>query len=132
MTDAGAYFVGRVAGRHKMSPNISPHKTIEGAVGGVLSTVALFPLLGLAFRAAVGAAGYQVQVNLWLLCLLGLVCSFAAIFGDLAGSVVKRACHIKDFGHILPGHGGVLDRFDSVLLVAPLLFLLVQVVHVVS
>lgn len=132
VTDAGAYFVGRVAGRHKMSPTISPHKTVEGAVGGVACTVALFPLLGFAFRAAVGAAGYQVQVHFGLLCLLGLVCSLAAIFGDLAGSVIKRECDIKDFGHILPGHGGVLDRFDSVLLVAPLLFLLLQVLRVVS
>lgn len=132
ITDAGAYFIGRFFGRHKMSPAISPNKTVEGAVGGVLCTVVLFPVTGAIFQSAVAAAQYEVSIHYPLLALMGLVCALAAVFGDLVGSVIKRECKIKDFGHVLPGHGGILDRFDSVLLVAPLFYLLVQVFNVVS
>lgn len=132
VTDAGAYFVGRFFGRHKMAPKISPKKTIEGAVGGVVCSVALFPVAGLIYQSYAAFVHTPVTVNYPLLLLMGFFSAAAAIFGDLIGSVIKRECQIKDFGHILPGHGGIMDRFDSVMFVAPLMYLLVQIWHVVS
>ncbi|ADU27155.1 phosphatidate cytidylyltransferase [Ethanoligenens harbinense] len=132
ITDAGAYFVGRFLGRHKMAPQISPKKTVEGAVGGVVCSTVLFPVAGLIYQSYAASLHIGVTVNYPLLVVMGVLCALAAIFGDLAASIIKRECRIKDFGHILPGHGGIMDRFDSVMFVAPLLYVLVQIVHVVS
>lgn len=132
ITDAGAYFVGRFLGRHKMAPQISPKKTVEGAVGGVACSAALFPVAGLVYQNYAASLHIGVTVNYPLLVVMGVLCALAAIFGDLAASIIKRECQIKDFGHILPGHGGIMDRFDSVMFVAPLMYVLVQVVHLVS
>lgn len=132
ITDAGAYFVGRFLGKHKMAPKISPKKTIEGAVGGVVCSMVLFPVAGLLYQSYAAFMHTPVTVNYPLLLLMGFLSALAAIFGDLIGSVIKRECQIKDFGHILPGHGGIMDRFDSVMFVAPLLYVLVQIWHVVS
>lgn len=132
VTDAGAYFVGRFFGKHKMAPKISPKKTIEGAVGGVVCSVVLFPVAGLVYQSYAAFVHTPVVVNYPLLLLMGFFSALAAIFGDLIGSIIKRECQIKDFGHILPGHGGIMDRFDSVLFVAPLLYVLVQILPVVS
>lgn len=132
ITDAGAYFVGRFLGKHKMAPKISPKKTIEGAVGGVVCSMVLFPVAGLLYQSYAAFVHTPVTVNYPLLVLMGFLSALAAIFGDLIGSVIKRECQIKDFGHILPGHGGIMDRFDSVMFVAPLMYVLVQIWHVVS
>lgn len=113
--DSGAYFVGVAIGRHKMAPNISPKKSWEGAAGGVLSAVLCMFLYAVILQIAFD---FQVRYVFALLC--GILGSVTCILGDLTYSVVKRQTGIKDYGNLLPGHGGVLDRFDSMSLVAPL------------
>lgn len=126
ITDAGAYFIGRLLGRHKLAPDISPKKTIEGAVGGVVCTVAAFLASVPVYGAYVRAHGQAVTFDMPHLVIVALLCAVMAVLGDLAASVIKRQCNIKDFGNILPGHGGVLDRFDSVMFVAPTLLIFLQ------
>lgn len=111
--DSGAYFSGRALGRHKMAPHLSPKKTVEGAIGGVLLTVV---------AALVIQQFLPLATNLLHTCLIGLLVAFGAIVGDLFESYLKRSFGVKDSGKILPGHGGFADRFDSFLLVAPICF----------
>ena len=115
-SDAGAYFAGRFFGQHKLAPVISQHKTIEGAIGGMISSV-LFMLV----YCAVLQFGFGFQVRYGFAIIYGLLGSAVGIFGDLCFSVVKRQTGIKDYGNLIPGHGGVLDRFDSMMMVAPLM-----------
>ena len=116
MNDAGAYFVGMKFGKHKLVPVVSPNKTIEGLAGGLAASVVGMILYGLLLQFA-----FQFQVN-YLLCILYCILGGAAgVFGDLCFSVVKRQTGIKDYGNLFPGHGGVLDRFDSLMTVAPLI-----------
>lgn len=123
LSDTGAYFTGRALGRHKMAPYISPKKSWEGALGGLLAStltgLLLVPLIGLPISLASGA-------------LLGAVGSIAGQIGDLAESLIKRQVDIKDSGHIIPGHGGILDRVDSLLFTAPVLYYMIQIVLYVS
>lgn len=121
-SDTGAYFVGCAIGKHKMAPIISPKKTWEGAVGGILICGICMLLVAKLFQLAVP----QFQVNFLLLILMAPLVSVASIIGDLSASLVKRQFGIKDFGNIMPGHGGVLDRFDSVLFTLPLIWGIVQ------
>ncbi len=121
MTDTGAYTVGRLCGKHKLLPSVSPKKTVEGALGGIAICVAVLLLYGLLCQEAFG-----YTVRYLPLIGLGVLGSVFAQFGDLVASCIKREHEIKDFGTILPGHGGVLDRFDSVLLVAPFVFYYLQ------
>lgn len=110
-TDIFAYFVGRYWGRHKLSPLISPKKTVEGAVGGLLLSSLVISLAGwLVFRYYYDDMAYYHYV------VLALLCSAFGQFGDLTASAIKRFSGIKDFGNVLLGHGGVLDRLDSILL----------------
>lgn len=118
--DCGAFFAGKAFGRHKLCPEISPKKTVEGLVGGVVSSVAIMALLGW-FFSSVFYQGER-QVNYVSLLLIGLLGSLTSVLGDLSFSLIKRSCNIKDFGNVLPGHGGVLDRFDSVIFTAPLVY----------
>ena len=127
-TDSGAYFVGCSIGKHKMTPIISPHKTWEGAVGGVVVCTLL--MLGCGWLFETFTTGYEVQYGYLL--MLAPVLSIVSMLGDLSASLVKRQFGIKDFGKIMPGHGGVLDRFDSLLFVAPLLWAAVQVLPIVT
>lgn len=117
MTDTGGYFIGRFFGRHKLVPEISPKKTVEGAIGAVVFSVIGCVLLGV-FANIISNA----QSNLLLLAAVGAVGSCTAQVGDLIASQMKRTCGVKDFGNIMPGHGGVLDRFDSVIMTAPLVY----------
>ncbi len=129
ITDAGAYFVGRFLGKHKMAPTISPHKTWEGAAGGIIINV-----IGLVIISWVYSFFYLKDtghINYIAVVIYGVLCAVAAIVGDLAMSFIKRSCNIKDFGNIMPGHGGVLDRFDSLLLVAPLLYVMLPLLPIV-
>lgn len=126
VTDAGAYFVGRLFGRHKLAPDISPKKTVEGAAGGVACTVAVFAAAAPIYGLYVSAHGQVLRWSEPRLLLAALLCALMAILGDLAASAIKRQCNIKDFGNILPGHGGVLDRFDSIMFVAPMLLIFLQ------
>lgn len=116
MSDAGAYFAGRYFGQRKLAPVISGNKTVEGAVGGVLSAVA-----GMLIYAAIMQYGFQFRVNYLYAIVYGAFGSVAGVFGDLCFSVVKRQTGIKDYGNLIPGHGGIWDRFDSMLMVAPLM-----------
>ncbi len=117
--DTFAYFVGILFGKHKLIPAISPKKTIEGSIGGITFTIAAFALYAYIVNSFFGA-----NLNYLKLCILGLVISIVSQIGDLIASVIKRQYNIKDYGAIFPGHGGVLDRFDSVMLTAPVLFVL--------
>ncbi len=116
--DMFAYFVGRAIGKHKLIEEISPKKTVEGSVGGIVCTTLAFALYGLIITLFDGP-----EPNYLVLLILGFVLSIIAQFGDLICSLIKREHGIKDYGNIFPGHGGVLDRFDSVLAVAPILYI---------
>lgn len=121
--DSGAYFVGRAMGKRKLAPVISPKKTVEGAVGGLITGALAMLLYGLILQLFFGFA-----VNYFFAIIYGILGSAMSIFGDLSFSVIKRQVDIKDFGNLLPGHGGVLDRFDSTAFVAPLTELLLVLI----
>jgi phosphatidate cytidylyltransferase len=131
-TDAGAYFIGYFFGKTKLAPNISPKKTVEGAVGGIVTTVVFFIAAALLYRFYVSTLGASVTIDYLLLVIAALLSATAAILGDLSASLIKRECNIKDFGNILPGHGGVMDRFDSIMFVAPLLFIFQQIFPIIG
>ncbi len=119
VSDTFAYFVGRLCGKHKLSPIISPKKTVEGSLGGILFCVGAFAGYG----AIVSSLG-GLTANYPALLLCGLFVSVVSQIGDLSLSAIKREYGIKDYGRIFPGHGGVLDRFDSVIATAPLFLIL--------
>ena len=114
-SDTGAYFIGVFLGKHKMCPAISPKKSWEGFFGGI--AVAVIVMLAYAL---VLAQINRFYVNGWYAVIYGVVGALGSVFGDLMMSVVKRQVGIKDYGKLIPGHGGILDRFDSVLITAPL------------
>lgn len=114
-TDSGAYFVGRAMGKRKLWPEISPNKTIEGSVGGVVSAVIVSIFIGL-FT--------EIDITMIGLVFLTILLSIFGQIGDLVESALKRHYQVKDSGNILPGHGGILDRFDSLLFVWPLIHFL--------
>lgn len=114
-TDSAAYFVGCAIGRHKMAPVISPKKSWEGAAGGALGGILLMFVYTLVLDLA-----FSFDVQYGACILYGIVGAATCVVGDLAFSVIKRQTGIKDYGNLLPGHGGVLDRFDSMTFVAPL------------
>ena len=115
-SDAGAYFAGRFFGQHKLAPVISQHKTIEGAIGGMIAAVVCMLIYGAILQFA-----FDFRVNFGYAIIYGLLGSIVGVLGDLCFSVVKRQTGIKDYGNLIPGHGGVLDRFDSMLMVGPLM-----------
>ena len=127
ISDAFALFAGMAFGKHKLAPELSPKKTVEGAVGGFLGAVVCTVLYGLVLR-----LGFQMEVNYLLLALYGALGSVVSQLGDLSFSYIKREYGIKDFGNIFPGHGGVLDRFDSVIFCAPLVELLIHLLPAVG
>ena len=111
-TDVMAYFSGYLLGKHKLCPKISPKKTIEGSIGGILGSVILS-----------GIFGYFVMPDLLVHCLIiGVLGGIVSQFGDLTASIFKRKMGIKDYGNLIPGHGGILDRFDSVLFTGPMVY----------
>ncbi len=116
--DTFAYFVGKFFGKHKLIPEISPKKTIEGSIGGIVFTIGAFALYTFIVNTA-----FSQSLSYFKLCALGLVMSVISQIGDLVASSVKRQYDLKDYGNLFPGHGGVLDRFDSVMLTAPTLFI---------
>ena len=127
MSDGGAYFVGLKFGRHKLAPVVSPNKTIEGALGGLAGA-----MVGMLIYAIVLDLAFpRFDVNYGLALLYGLVGSACGVFGDLCFSIIKRQTGIKDYGNMIPGHGGVLDRFDSLVMVAPLMEALLLLAPVV-
>ena len=132
MSDTGAYFFGLAFGRHKLAPEISPKKTVEGALGGILVALVSQGLVAFGYSFYCAKAGAAFSINLPLLLVCSPLISVVSIVGDLSASVMKRQFGIKDFGHIMPGHGGVLDRFDSVLLVIPFVYNLFLYLPLVS
>lgn len=130
LADGGAYFVGVFFGKHKLSPKISPKKTIEGAVGGVILCSLLTCLTGFIFEKFI--FGSEVVVNYINLAIIGLLGSGVSILGDLSFSLIKRGNNLKDFGKIIPGHGGILDRFDSVVFVAPFVAICAKYLPMIS
>ena len=131
--DTCAYFAGRAFGKHKLCPVVSPKKTVEGAVGGVLGTMAFGVIITLVYSVAANRMEAFSRCNIGvsryvIIALLGGVGAVLGIYGDLFASVVKRQCGIKDYGTIFPGHGGILDRFDSVMFIAPFVTMVITAV----
>jgi len=120
LTDSGAYFTGITIGKRKAFPNISPNKTVEGCIGGVIAGILGMLLYGLILLLAT-----PLTIVFPALILYGLLGAVVTELGDLTFSLIKRKCGIKDFGKLIPGHGGALDRFDSLIFTAPLIYLLV-------
>lgn len=129
LADAGAYFVGVTLGKHKLCPAISPKKTVEGAIGGVIVTAIVFSVACFVYKLILGYNGTEIQVNYIVVILFSLAASVLAVIGDLAASLLKRQVGIKDFSNLMPGHGGLMDRFDSVLLVIPVATLILRYVE---
>lgn len=126
--DTCAYFCGYFLGKHKMAPVLSPKKTIEGAIGGIIGAILLCVLYGMIIAGPIGLdRGVMLKVSL----LIGLIGSIVAQVGDIFASSIKRKMKIKDYGHLIPGHGGILDRFDSLLLVAPVIVMILEVFKVI-
>lgn len=111
--DAAAYFVGVFFGKHKMIPDVSPKKTVEGAVGGIVGVVVAAVIFGLIMQ-----LGFSKTPNYFMLIAIALVGGFVSQWGDLIASLLKREYSIKDYGKLFPGHGGVMDRFDSMISVS--------------
>ena len=112
--DTFAYYSGRKFGKHKLCPRVSPKKTVEGSLGGILGSVVGILIWGY-FNQNINFMWYQ-------LILLGVIGSIISQIGDLSASLIKRYIGIKDYGNIMPGHGGILDRFDSILFTSPVVY----------
>ena len=126
VTDSCALICGMLFGKHKLLPSVSPKKTVEGAVGGVLFCIAAFLLYAKILESA-----FQFEIASYIMiAVCGLICGIVAVIGDLLFSAIKRASGIKDFGNIMPGHGGVLDRFDSVISISLVLLLFISITNI--
>ena len=121
INDTCAYFVGRALGKHKMAPVLSPKKSIEGLIGGIAGAGVFGAVFGILFDMYVEQMNYAPL----LFAVVGAVGALPAVIGDLAASAIKRNNDIKDYGRLIPGHGGILDRFDSVIITAPIIYYLV-------
>ena len=121
LSDAFALFAGMAFGKHKLAPELSPKKTVEGAIGGFVGAIVSAVVYGVVLQ-----MGFSVSVNYFYLIVYGALGSVVSQLGDLSFSYIKREYGLKYFGNIFPGHGGVLDRFDSVIFCAPLIELLIQ------
>lgn len=119
LSDTGAYFAGLKFGKTKLAPEISPKKTVEGVVGGSIAA-----MVGMIIFCLVVQIAFKLRPNYIFAVIYGLLGSAGAVFGDLCFSVIKRQTGIKDYGNLIPGHGGILDRFDSMIVVGPLAELL--------
>jgi len=127
--DAGAYFIGTFFGKHKIAPKISPKKSWEGFFGGIITSGLVGFLSPLIYEHLClnYFDGVAIETNKLFFMGAAVICSALGVVGDFSASIVKRQCSVKDFGNILPGHGGVLDRFDSVLFAAPFMYQALQV-----
>ena len=127
VSDIFAYLCGRLFGKHKLIPEVSPKKTVEGSVGGIIFTAIAFVVYGIIIKTYFNA---NAVANPLAMAIAGAVTSVIAQIGDLSASAIKRRFDIKDYGNLLPGHGGVMDRFDSVLLTAPVLYIISTIPYV--
>lgn len=126
-SDAFALFAGMAFGKHKLAPELSPKKTVEGAVGGLAGAVCCCVIYGVVMQ-----YGFGLRVNYLFLAIYGVLGSVVSQMGDLSFSYIKRQYGLKDFGNIFPGHGGVLDRFDSVIFCAPLIEIMIRWLPAIS
>jgi len=124
VSDSGAYIVGSLIGKHKLIPEISPKKTVEGAIGGVVAAMLAFLLFGLLLDLIIDG----ISVRYVVLAIYGVILAVVSQLGDLIASLIKREHGVKDYGDILPGHGGIMDRFDSILAVSTILLILCLVI----
>ena len=135
ISDAGAYFVGSAFGKHKMAPKISPKKSWEGFFGGLATAIIAVLVVGFGYPWWVETIlndTASFTVNIPLLILIAVIGTVLGVIGDFSASLLKRQCMVKDFGSILPGHGGIMDRFDSVLFVAPFFYLVFSFIEPVT
>lgn len=123
LSDTGAYFTGSFFGKHKLCEKISPKKTVEGFFGGIVCAV-LFSMLGAFLYQVVVLNGMGLHISYGFVALAALIAAPLSVLGDLFCSVIKRRFGIKDYGNMFPGHGGIMDRFDSIIFVAPLMYVL--------
>ena len=134
IADGGAYFTGTFLGKHKLCPEISPKKTWEGFFGGLISAIIFAIILGFGYElwdiTFTGERHFAVDIP--ILVIAAVISTFLGLLGDLIASLLKRQCGVKDFGYILPGHGGVMDRFDSVLFVAPFIYLFFKIMFPIT
>lgn len=128
VADTLAYFTGKAIGKHKLAPVVSPKKTIEGSLGGIVGSIVGAVVITLVFEKIVGG----VDINLPLFLLITPFMAVLGMIGDLFTSAIKRNYNVKDYGNLIPGHGGILDRTDSLLLVAPVLDILIKYTPIVS
>ena len=125
MTDTFAYFGGLIFGKHKLIPKISPNKTVEGSISGVLGCV----LSAYVYAYIISFFGYKA--DLLVLGLIAFGCGILSQFGDLTASLIKREYGVKDFGNLIPGHGGILDRIDSLIFITPAVYYFLQMFEVI-
>lgn len=125
-SDIGGYFTGMLCGKHKLCPEISPKKTVEGLLGGlvfaVLGNIGIMVLVNRLAAQGIGYLANPLTLHFGRICLLTPLLALLSVVGDLSFSIIKRTYGIKDYGNLMPGHGGVLDRFDSVLFIAPAVY----------
>lgn len=122
MSDIMGYIIGKRFGKRKLCPTISPKKTIEGSIAGIVAVTISYII----FNLILSGLGI-LNLNMFIVIVMGIVCAIVGQFGDLSASAIKRYCGVKDFGSIMPGHGGILDRCDSILFVAPIVYIFFKV-----
>lgn len=122
LADSGAYFAGTFFGKTPLCPSISPKKTVEGVIGGVVCNGVFLLIISFVYDVILKGA----SVRYIFVFIAGMLCALIGLLGDLTASVIKRQTGIKDYGNIMPGHGGIMDRFDSVILVAPFMYYLIS------
>ena len=120
ISDTGAYFVGSTCGKHKLAPVLSPKKSVEGSIGGIVCAAGIGALYALLLE----RLGLCPAEYIWVFAIIGGLGSIISQLGDLGASAIKRQTGIKDYGKLIPGHGGIMDRFDSVIVTAPLIYYL--------
>ena len=125
LTDTCAYFCGISIGKHKLCPKVSPKKTIEGAIGGIVGCVVFCLIYGIAMNKY-----FLIPIDFVKIGILGVITALVSEIGDLVASIIKRHCGIKDYGTLFPGHGGILDRCDSVIFVAPVVYLFLSIIGI--
>lgn len=128
LSDTGAYFCGKLFGRNKLCPDISPKKTVEGFFCGI--SVSVFSTLFATAVFDLFISAEKIHINYIKIIIMALVGALISVLGDLCFSAVKRKCGVKDFGSLMPGHGGILDRFDSVIFVVPYVYIFVRLISI--
>ncbi len=130
--DHGAYFTGITLGKHKLCPEISPKKTVEGFIGGIISTAVVFVTAFFVYNRFIAENPMELGTARYIaVAVIGMVCAVIGTVGDLSASMIKRQIGFKDYGKIMPGHGGLMDRFDSVLFVLPTFYAFISLTGII-